>query len=167
MGNPSETFRKVQVCIVVNDMREAMGRYGSLMGIDEFAVYLVDSRELSGVTYRGKPADYAVQVAIADMGGWQVELLQPLRGESIYKEFMDKYGEGVQHLGFFVEKPEDYPAMWAQLEKERGYVHLQGGPILGETRNGSFDYFDSKNDLGVIIELLDMPALPEASRSSV
>jgi hypothetical protein len=166
MPNPKELFHTVQVCIVVKDMQAAMQRFGSLMGIDAFAVYKVDTAELPGVTYRGQPGDYALQVAIAQVGSWQLELLEPLRGESIYKEFMDKHGEGVQHLGFFVGDPADYETICNSLIN-RGYGHLQGGPILGETRTGSFDYFDSAQDLGVIIELLDMPALPEASKTAL
>ena len=159
-------FKKVQICIAVKDLDEAMNRYGSLMGVDSFAVYMVDSSDLPGVTYRGAPADYRVQVAIADIGQWQIELLQHHRGDCVYKEFIDEHGEGVHHLGFFVDDEQKYEGTCQELVN-RGYPHLQGGPILGKHRDGHFDYFDSKQDLGLIIELLDMPEFSEDLEESI
>ncbi|MFN8456920.1 MAG: VOC family protein [Anaerolineae bacterium] len=159
MLNITKSFDKVQICIVVEDLQTAIKHYSTLMGIDSFAVYVVDTNELPNVTYRGQPADYRIEVAIADVGAWQLELLKFYRGESIYKEFIDQHGEaGIQHLGFFVKNPEEYESACRELV-DRGYPHLQGGPILGTDRDGHFDYFDSRHDLGIIIELLDMPAL--------
>jgi 4-hydroxyphenylpyruvate dioxygenase-like putative hemolysin len=130
-----------------------MERYRSLYGIDQYSVYTVDTRELPGVIYRGKPADYGVRVALAKVGHWQLELLEPLRGDSMYQDFLNEHGEGVQHLGFFVD---NYGEAYQEMV-DRGFPHLLGGPILGKTRNGRFDYFDSKKDLGVVVELLDIP----------
>jgi hypothetical protein len=152
-------FDHLQVCIVVPDLETAMEHYRNALGIDSFTVYTVDTRDLPGVTYRGQPADYRVTVALAQIGPWRIELLQNERGESIYTEFVEQHTAGVHHLGFFVEPPQRYPAACAALI-EKGFAHIQGGPILGDSRNGRFDYFDSRATLGLFIELLDLPDMP-------
>ena len=40
---------------------------------------------------------------------------------------------------------------------DEGFPHTQGGPILGENRDGRFDYFDTEKKLDTTIELLDFP----------
>ena len=153
-------FEKVQICNVVTDLEVSMKHFGALMGVGSFAVYDVDSNDLPGVTYRGKPADYRIQVAIADVGTWQLELMQHHRGQSVYREFVDERGTGIHHLGFFVKDEADYQGTCNELVRQ-GYPHLQGGPILGKHRDGHFDYFDTQQHLGLIVELLDMPEFSE------
>jgi hypothetical protein len=83
-----------------------------------------------------------------------LELMENERGESIYKEFQNQHGEGLQHLGVFVDQ--DYKAA-CQTMLDHGFAHTQGGPILGENRDGRFDYFDTQETMGTTLELLDMP----------
>jgi hypothetical protein len=147
---------KLQVCVLVKDLEQAMERYRDLLGIEKYNVYVVDTRELPGVTYRGQPGDYRVTVALANVGTWQLELMMPERGESIYKEVLDRQGEGIHHLGFIVNQ--GYDAAMSDLAA-RGFQHLQGGPIVGTDRTGRFDYFDSKDHPGIILEVLDIPTL--------
>ncbi len=146
-----------QVGIVVKDLKEAMRRYHSLLGVGPFKGYVVDSDELPGITYRGKPADYRIQVAMAQLGDFQLELVENIRGDNVYKQFLEKHGEGVQHLGLL---PTDYDAAFAKMVK-RGYKHIQGGPIAGKNRNGRFDYFETEHDFGLVLELLDIPEVGE------
>ena len=47
----------------------------------------------------------------------------------------------MRHLVLLVEEPSQ----------------IQGGPILGIDRNGRFDYFEADAQLGLTLELLDMP----------
>ncbi len=146
-----------QVGIVVKDLKEAMKKYHSLLGAGPFKGYIVDSNELPGTTYRGKPADYRIKAAMAQLDAFQLELVESIRGDNIYKEFLEKHGEGVQHLGL---SPTDYDAAFAEMLK-RGYKHIQGGPITGKNRNGRFDYFETGRDFAVVLELLDFPEVGE------
>ena len=66
----------IQVCVIVKNLKEAMGRYHSLFGIGPFEVYTVDTKELPGVTHRGQPGDYRVTVAMAKIGTGMLELLE-------------------------------------------------------------------------------------------
>lgn len=54
-------------------------------------------------TLHGEPADFVVHVALAYAGDLQLELIQPVRGESIYAEFLARGGPGLHHLCFEVD----------------------------------------------------------------
>lgn len=141
-----------QICLVVKDIKATMAHYASL-GVGPFDVYAMDTRDMTGVTYRGKPADYSLKVAWATLGSWTFEVIEPKRGMNIYKEFMDEHGEGLHHYGIYVD---DYQAALADFAK-RGYESIMGGPIVGIDKTGRFDYFDTAKEFGTVLELLDMP----------
>jgi methylmalonyl-CoA/ethylmalonyl-CoA epimerase len=145
-----------QTCVVVKDLKQAMEHYHKKLGVGPFKGYTVDADDLPGITYRGEPANYRIQVGIAELGDWGFELLEHQRGDSIYKEYLEKQGEGLQHLGIVIDDPREYQAVFDELLK-MGYKHLQGGPIVGKNRNGRFDYFDTERDFGTVLEILDFP----------
>lgn len=140
-----------QICILTKDLKKTMKQL-ALLGVGPFKVYTMDTRNMSGVTYRGKPADYSLEVAWAPLGSWTLEVLAPKRGKNIYTEFIERHGEGLHHIGIYVD---DYDTAYTELLKQ-GYRQIQGGPIDGIDKTGRFDYFDSRKG-GAIIELLDMP----------
>jgi glyoxalase/bleomycin resistance protein/dioxygenase superfamily protein len=51
-------------------------------------------------TYRGKPADFVAHVSLSYIGDMQLEVIQPVRGESIYTEFLRRAGGGLHHICF-------------------------------------------------------------------
>lgn len=46
---------------------------------------------------RGNPADFVVHVSLGYVGDLQLELIQPVRGENIYTEFLAEHGPGLHH----------------------------------------------------------------------
>ena len=70
-------------------------------------------------TVHGKSSEYDMDLRLArgDFGGLSFELIQPLKGNSIYDDFLKEKGEGFHHLAFMVE---DVDAEKAELEK-RGF----------------------------------------------
>lgn len=92
--------------VVVRDMDKAIERLSAL-GIGPFKPRILppENRE----TFRGKPfvPGERVTLQIAYIGNVELELIQPFGGESPHQEFLDKKGEGIQHLGFRVENLAD------------------------------------------------------------
>ena len=105
----------------------------------------------TGKTVRGKPTDYDMDLRLArgDMGGLSFELIQPLGGDSIYDEFLEKKGEGFHHIAFMVE---DVDAEVADMGKG-GFKVIQTGAMP----NTKWAYLtnDELNDL--VIELCQEP----------
>ena len=69
-----------------------------------------------------------------------------LEGETPVKEFLEKKGEGIQHIGFFVDDLDQETAKMA----ERGFTVTQSG----ELPNVKWAYFDTDAVGGVAIELM-------------
>ena len=86
--------------------------------------------------------------AEAHVGPVDVELVQPVDGPSIYKEWLDEHGEGVHHIAVMRATMEDA----AETEE---YFEKLGAPVIMEGRIGEsirFFYVDAQPTLKVILE---------------
>ena len=50
--------------------------------------------------YRGRPANFSADISLTYIGDMQLELIQPLDGDSIYHDFMARHGAGLHHICF-------------------------------------------------------------------
>jgi methylmalonyl-CoA/ethylmalonyl-CoA epimerase len=90
-----------QVAFVVKDLTAAQRFFTEKMGIPRFYVVEDFGKRATEKTFRGQPADHNFRLALAYSGATQIELIQHLSGETTYKEFLERKGEGLHHLGFF------------------------------------------------------------------
>jgi methylmalonyl-CoA/ethylmalonyl-CoA epimerase len=147
-----KNWKFLHACLVVKDMDKAI-KYFETLGVGPFPPFLGGpGKEFTGKTVRGKPSDYDMDLRIAqgDFGGIGLELIQPLKGRSVYDEFREKKGEGIHHLAFMVD---DLDAEIADMEK-RGFEVIQTG-AMPHTR---WAYFDTDKLGGMIIELCQAPS---------
>src|SRR5690349_8430378 len=54
-------------------------------------------------TLHGEPADFTVHVSLGYIGDLQLEIIQPVSGDSIYTEFLAVSPPGLHHLCFEVD----------------------------------------------------------------
>lgn len=128
--------------VVVRDVERAAEYYTSTFGIGPFKIF--DYRFENGTLY-GRPASFKLKLGFARMGQVMFELIQVLEGETIYKEFLDKKGEGLHHLGFYVSDIDERLEAFAR----KGIGVIQGARYPG----GGFAYLDTERVGGVIFEL--------------
>ena len=83
-----------QVAFVVED---GMERFGSILGISPWD-YWFEPPRLSETTYRGEEHEYSMTLALADLAGAMLELIEPTEGESIYTDHLEEHGEGLHHV---------------------------------------------------------------------
>jgi hypothetical protein len=87
-----------QIAFIVKDIDLAMNYWSSMLGVGPFFI----KRDIffSDYIYRGQSASSPqVSIALANSGALQIELIaQHDRAPSIYQEFVDKKGEGLQHV---------------------------------------------------------------------
>lgn len=74
-------------------------------------------------TYLGRPGNWARHLYLAHAGDTQIELIQPISGESMYQESLDRHGDAVQHVAVFVDDSA-YDAAAAHMESS-GYPEIQ------------------------------------------
>ncbi len=92
-----------QVAILVPDLMAAIKHYHEDFGIGPWDIYTYQKPLVSQMTYHGKPADYAMRIGLSYLGPMRVELIQPLRGESVYADHIAEHGYGLHHFGLLVE----------------------------------------------------------------
>jgi len=146
IGDP-ELF---QVGIIVRDLEKSMAHYQKTLGIGPWGIVDGDESTISDTTYHGRPVRHRFRAALTTVGPLQLELIQPLEGDSIYSDFLEEHGEGLHHLGYVTV--DDLAEAIRTLEKE-GFTYLQGG------RFGAigYAYMDMGKTLGTILEFIEVP----------
>ncbi len=132
-----------QVGIVVRDMEKAIRNYKEVFGISFPKVVIPD---FFNRVYRGNPENFRMKIGRTMMGELQIELIQPLEGKTIYGEFLEKWGDGIHHLGFDVNNLDERVAAFRKL----GIGVLMNGERVG----GKFAYMDTEGSVGIIVELI-------------
>jgi len=126
-----------QIGIVVRDIDKVIASWSKLFGVGPWTF-----RDLSFKDAEGRPLK--ARLAFASLGSVQLELIQPVEGRIFHSEFLDKHGEGLHHLGFFVD----------DFEGEVNNLLAQGAKVLS-SGPGSYAYFDTGGPGGVIYELIN------------
>jgi len=138
----------VQVAIVVRDIEASSKLWAELLGMPVPEISTTRPGHEVKEIYRGKPSEGQVKLTFFNLGQVVIELLQPISEGTSWKEFLDKKGEGVQHLGFQVEDPDKTSA---ELEKA-GYPIIHQGRY--DADDGTYIYHETLDALGVVVELL-------------
>jgi catechol 2,3-dioxygenase-like lactoylglutathione lyase family enzyme len=138
-----------QVAFVVKDMDAAQKFFNEKMGVPRFMVLDKFSQGVTDKTYRGRSVDMQFKIALTYSGETQLELCQHISGETCYKEFLEKRGEGLHHLGFFMDDKQKFDQALADLTAQ-GYPVLMSGRV-NELR---FVYLDTEAAIGSVMELV-------------
>ena len=113
-----------QVAIVVEDVEKTALDYWNIIGIGPWDIYEWTPPLVYDRKYHGKLVWGRERVAVADVGGVQLELSQPVEGDSIYRDFLNEHGEGLQHVQF---ADDDFDETVRILTEEYGFPSLQSG----------------------------------------
>jgi methylmalonyl-CoA/ethylmalonyl-CoA epimerase len=153
-------LRPSQVGFVVPDLAASVAQYRAMLGLDDWLVYTYTPDNVPELTFRGEPGRFAMQLALSGSGP-QIELIQPLAGPSVYHEWIERHGYGIQHFGFHLP---DISVYTEPLAKE-GWLPVQTGRGYGLGGDGAFAYYDTLDSLGVMLELIEVPAVRRPSET--
>ena len=153
-AEPSLLGRPVrQIALVVPDLEVAVRAYADALGVGPWNVYTIGAPAMTGMTYRGEPADFVIRHALAFSGEVMLELVQPIDGPSIWQEYLDARGPSLHHIAFYVDDFDEAAATMAA----RGWVAVQAGVGFGRSRDGAFTYFEHPTAAGIIVEVVKPP----------
>lgn len=126
-----------QIGILVKEDPEEMAKeWERLFGVKNWRIIEI-APKIEGKTVR------LFKLALADLGGVEIELAQPLEGDTYHKQHVETHGNtGLHHLMFTVE---DVAGVTKHLEAE-------GGEVLYGVPGCSYIRFEKAG--GVIIELI-------------
>jgi catechol 2,3-dioxygenase-like lactoylglutathione lyase family enzyme len=142
-----------QIAIIVPDIDKAVENYWKRFGIGPWHIYTYGKPLVKRMTRNGKPYDYKMKVALSYIGNMRIELIQPLEGDTVYTEFIEKHGYGMHHIGVLTDD------MQESLKKaeDSGLKMTQDGAGFGPDDDGHYAYLDTEDLLGTTIELIERP----------
>jgi len=117
----------IQICWVVEDIEAAEAFHSAQFGVGAWTRLVDIHFAPESCTLRGEPADFVVHVSMAYAGDLQLELIQPVSGESIYSEFLAKSGPGLHHVCY---ETDDLAAA-VSAAGEAGLPIVQQGVMAG------------------------------------
>ncbi|MCF7547902.1 VOC family protein [Pseudonocardia sp. WMMC193] len=133
---------------VVADLDAALAHWTTVLGVGPF--FRIARQPLQGFRYRGEPSDAAISVALAQSGGIQIELIQPLDDHpSAFRDFRRAGREGLQHVAFW---PADFDAA-LRVATERGMTVSQEGCSGSGRSDERFVYLHEQAHPGTMVEL--------------
>lgn len=141
--------RTYQVGVVVRDLDRAV-RFYERLGIGPFvegpSADAIDRR-----VYGKLEPDARLKGRVAQMGNIEFELLQPVRGRTVQRAFLDSRGEGVLHICGYTD----------DLERDAAIITGLGHPVISSAHfsdGGRFAYFDTREVGGLVLELFQTGA---------
>jgi methylmalonyl-CoA/ethylmalonyl-CoA epimerase len=138
-----------QVGFIVNDVVASAQRYADAFGLPMPAIIETPGFDKAKTTLNGQPSEATAKLAFFQTGQMVIELIQPNEEPSVWRDFLEKHGEGVHHIAFRVA---DTKATEAALALHGIKTEQQG---LYADASGMYTYVDSAAYLGVTLELLE------------
>jgi hypothetical protein len=138
-----------QIAWVVKDLKITERFFMDTMGIRNFSkVETSRAIEYNG-TYYGKPSDAENLVTQAYSEGIFIELIQPVSGNSIFKDYLDNNpAGGVQHFS--------YSTALTKLDKVISEFADKGFTVISrfDTPWADIVFFDTSKEIGVMTEIM-------------
>lgn len=149
-----------QIAYLVPNLVAAADQWSMLFDSgDDWHFYTYNAETLRELMYRGRPGRYSIRIALTTGIEPEIELIQPLKGPSIYHEWIEQHGYGLHHIGYIVDSLEEATAQMV----ERGYAPIQSGFGFGVDGDGGYIYFDTADELGVMLEFIELAKADPAS----
>jgi len=95
--------------------------------------------------YRGKETIISTEIGLSRIFNTQIELIQLIKGECIFTEFLNAGKEGLHHFGVFVTNLDEIVSHY----KEMGFEVVHEGIAAGRQK---VTYIDTYDILGVYVE---------------
>lgn len=145
-----EQARFAQVALVVRDIHRAVENYALLFGCEPVPLQSGGDYRVTQTRYFGEAAPEAkCRLAFFTLSdGVQLELIEPNEAPSVWRDHLEKYGEGIHHIAFTVEDMDETLAACSAL----GMIVEQTG-YYGDG-SGRYAYLDARERLKCRVELL-------------
>jgi catechol 2,3-dioxygenase-like lactoylglutathione lyase family enzyme len=148
-----------QIAFLVPDLKDAVEAWSAMRGGEEdwlFYTYGPDS--VTHLDLRGEPGGFSLRLALHGSAP-QLEFIEPVNPPSIYHEWIAGHGHGFHHVGYFVPSLETVLVALAGV----GVTPVMSGRGYGLDGDGGFAYFDFVENLGSVIEFIEIPKVRRPS----
>ena len=144
------TKKVCHISFVVKDIDKAVKNWAAFLGIDMPRIWNIPKPEEAPALTDGKLEDYSdCRISVIEMDNLVLEFVQPGDRTSPWKTWMEKNGEGFQHMAFVVEDREKAK----QLIKEE--FGVDDWYHIGYYPGGAYAFYDTKEALATEINIKD------------
>ena len=138
-----------QIAWVVKDVGKAKTFFKEMFGVSNFSP--TDTTRLQDYdgTYYGKPADAENLVTMTYSGGTFIEIIQPISGKSIFKDYIENNPTGgIQHIA--------YSTPITNLDHVISEFENRGFTVVSsfDTPIAKIVFFDTRVEIGVFTEIM-------------
>ncbi|BDB42583.1 MULTISPECIES: VOC family protein [Mycobacterium] len=123
----------VQIAWVTSDLAATEKALTGLLGARKWVRIPDVHFAPDACSYRGEPADFVAHISLSYLGDMQLELIEPVRGENIYSEFLRDHGAGLHHICMEAQSREQFDAALVDAA-EQGAEVVQQGVMAGGIR---------------------------------
>lgn len=147
--------RFMHVGVVVHSIEQTLRNMKRFFSIECCRINQFPPEDLNSakpqLMYHEEKAWFTARFCFISVGSTEVELIEPLEGDSVWKDFLREHGEGVHHLKYEVESLNET----IQAFRQMGISCLQYGSAVGSNAGKTWAYFDTEPQLGYVIEVLN------------
>lgn len=144
--------------LVVDDIERTMDNFWNKFGVGPFQVVTCTPENTKEMSVRGEALeDFEYIYAIAQQENVAYEVIQPIKGDTVYAEYLKQYGSSLYSIKIIIE---DDAALKAYVDELQG----KGLKVMQLCKMGEEQIytFDSMEELAAVWEISNGGALPEA-----
>ncbi len=143
-------FRVDHIGFVVPDVEKFAAMLTDYLGIKDWTFRAYEPPMLYDQTLDGDSINHSYKIGLGSLNEFKLELLMPLKGESVYSQVLRKAGEAFHHICLALPSEEDLEKQKGEFLKKGGKI-IQSGKIKKPEGRGIYYYIENK---GFVLELM-------------
>jgi methylmalonyl-CoA/ethylmalonyl-CoA epimerase len=142
-------LKPAQIAWVVKDLEKSKSFFQQMFGVKNFSSTVTTRLEEYSGSYYGELVKAENLVTMVYSGGTFIEIIQPVSGKSIFKDYLDHHPTGgIQHIA--------YSTPLANLEHVISEFQRKGFPVVSsfDTTIAKIVFFDTRKEIGLFTEIM-------------
>ena len=149
-----DKFRNpIQIGIITNNLEKTIANFKRILDIEPRAIadFPPIGHEDVYQEFKGEKSQSVGKFCFFDFGNIEIEVIYPVSGESIWKDFLDEHGPGLHHIKFSVPEHDESMEHLRQL----GFNVHKGGAAVGKNTGKKWLYYNTFAELGFDMEVMN------------
>lgn len=138
--------------MIVKNIEDCVKRFSTVLGIDSFYVY--DFQPMRAWVLGKEIFDCKFRIAMATLkNGTQLEIIEPISGDTPQMDFIAKGGQGIHHLAFYTDQFD----AWLMHFKSLGAPILFEAEVEDDVKGYRRCFYAEDERLRCVIEFTSKP----------
>lgn len=143
----------IQIGLLVNDLDETLANLQKIFGIGPFRIvdFPPEGEEDVKMMYHGRDSKFRAKFCFFDLGNIELEIIQPLEGDTVWGDFLREKGPGLHHIKFSVPTHDET----VEYLTGQGIEISQMGASVGKNLGKEWLYYNTHDLIGFDIEMMN------------